>query len=296
MPGARRLASSLLKPFFMKDLKYFITCLEESNIPYLYPLLKELADKGVILSELSPSLPRDEWGRVPAESFLISDNNAGAEFARLNNIGYAVYEPEGRKSLELFQDAQCVFQGFDEVRADFVEKLYQRHEGIPWTILETERTVVRELSLSDIDDLFELYEDKEIKRYIPPLLPREEEAEFQKAYIEKMYGFFGYGYWLVFSKADGALIGRAGLSHRAGFDELELGYLFSGKYRKKGIATEVCRGILEYARDILGQESLMSCIREDNKASIAFIEKMGFKQIDSFESENRNMLRFTVKL
>ena len=52
--------------------------------------------------------------------------------------------------------------------------------------------------------------------------PYEEEKEFQRAYIENMYRYFGYGLWLVFSKETGELIGRAGLEHREYHEETEL--------------------------------------------------------------------------
>ena len=47
----------------------------------------------------------------------------------------------------------------NELGPGFLEKVYQRYHRIPWTILETERCVVRELSLDDLDALFELYGD-----------------------------------------------------------------------------------------------------------------------------------------
>lgn len=37
-----------------------------------------------------------------------------------------------------------------------------------------------------------------------------------------MYGYYGYGMWLVFDKASGELIGRAGLEHREFPDAVEL--------------------------------------------------------------------------
>ena len=78
-----------------------------------------------------------------------------------------------------------------------------------------------------IETFFELYGDGEIDKYTDQLYPYEEEKEFQRAYIENMYRYFGYGLWLVFSKETGKLIGRAGLEHREYHEEieLELGYI-----------------------------------------------------------------------
>jgi len=84
--------------------------------------------------------------------------------------------------------------------------VYERHFNIPWTILETERCIVRELELSDLDDLFSMYAEPGMTDYMEGLYEYEEELEYQKAYIENMYRFYGYGMWLPFLKKNGTLI------------------------------------------------------------------------------------------
>ena len=87
--------------------------------------------------------------------------------------------------------------------------------------------------------------------YIEPLFAREEEAEYQQAYITHMYGYYGYGMWLVFDRTTGNLIGRAGLEHRDfdGQTELEMGYVIgSGMagaghcYRSLWCNYKICKG------------------------------------------------------
>ncbi len=257
-------------------------------------------------------LPLNYHTLSAGDSFLLTDGEWGADYARKEGIGFAVYgEPDFPCS-----DAQCLIMGFDEVSPDFIRKLYERSRGIPWTILRTKRTLVRELSLDDIDDIYRLHEDPEIQKNNPPLFPsREDEIQFQKAYIEQMYGFYGYGFWLVYNripqkiienpalpyippyrKEAGELIGRAGLNHRDGFQEPELGYLFSAIARGKGIAFEVCSAILDYAHEILGFSMINSFIYPDNKRSIRFIEKLGFTFREKYDKDEKLLYRFTKKL
>ncbi len=193
-----------------------------------------------------------------------------------------------------YRGVDMIVEGFEEVDADFLEKMYQRHYRIPWTILETERCVVRELSLEDLDGLFELYADDGMDAYTEPLYPYEEEKEFQRAYIENMYRYFGYGMWLVFEKETGELIGRAGLEHREYNDvvELELGYLIGRKYQGKGYATEVCTAILDYAKENAGFERINTVIQDGNDVSIALSKKLGFEQKESYEMDGKIMHRF----
>ena len=65
-----------------------------------------------------------------------------------------------------------------------------------------------------LDALFELYAGKGMTDYMEPLYPYEEEREYQQAYIEQMYRFYGYGMWIVCDRNTGELIGRAGVEHR----------------------------------------------------------------------------------
>lgn len=115
---------------------------------------------------------------------------------------------------DTFLHADMVVEGFEEVDMTFLQRVYERHFNIPWTILETERCIVRELELSDLDDLFFMYAEPGMTDYMEGLYEYEEELEYQKAYIENMYRFYGYGMWLVFEKKTGTLIGRAGVEHR----------------------------------------------------------------------------------
>lgn len=176
-----------------------------------------------------------------------------------------------------FPQVDIIVEGFEEVDYDFLEKIYQRHHNLPWTILETKRLIVRELALSDMDALFELYSYEGMTDYMEGLYSYEEEHEYQKAYIDNMYRFFGYGMWLVFEKETGTLIGRAGVEHREELEgELELGYAIGTPWQKKGYATEVCRGILTYVRETLGFEEICSLVEYENAPSIHLLEKLGF--------------------
>lgn len=195
-----------------------------------------------------------------------------------------------------YSGVDMLVEGFDEVDVDFLEKVWQRHHRIPWTILETERCVVRELTLDDLDALFELYGDGEIDKYTDPLYSYEEEKEFQRAYIENMYRYFGYGLWLVFSKETGELIGRAGLEHREYHEEteLELGYIIGTKYQRQGYAMEICEAILAYAKENTGFERINTLMEQDNVASIKVSEKLGFTHVEDFNLDGKIMHRFIL--
>lgn len=181
-----------------------------------------------------------------------------------------------------FLRADMIAEGFEEVDGSFLQRVYERHYGIPWTILETERCIVRELALSDMDALFEMYEEKGMTDYMEGLYGYEEETAYQKAYIENMYRFYGYGMWLIFEKKTGRLIGRAGVENSGSMEgKLELGYAVRTSYQRQGYACEVCRAIVDYARDELCAPELHCMIQSKNTASEKLAQKLGFRKAGS---------------
>lgn len=161
-------------------------------------------------------------------------------------------------------------ESLEELDIEYLERVRRRYNHIPWDIGETDRCLIRELSLSDLPALYELYAKPGMTDYVEPLYDYETELEYQKAYIENMYGFYEYGMWLVFSKETGKLIGRAGLEHD------ELGYMIAPELWNQGYATEVCRFIIDYACENTDFEELYCRIDERNTASVRLAKKLGF--------------------
>lgn len=189
--------------------------------------------------------------------------------------GYAVvfYTKEDR----YIDGAKYIIEEIESATFEYCNHVYCREKGIPYTILETERTIVREITVADVKNLYALY-DEETLRFNEPLYSYEKECEFTREYIDKMYGLYGYGLWVVIDKATNRLIGRAGISIREydGDFENELGYIFHKDFRKKGYATEACQGIVRYAREALDMDKIMILTHPDNIASIRLAKKLGF--------------------
>lgn len=222
------------------------------------------------------------------ESIFLSENQEALDKAAEMGLATIGYQKSGS---ETFLQADMVVEGFEEVDFDFMQKVWQRHHQIPWTILETERLVIRELELADLDDLFELYAYPGMTEHMEGLYPYEEEKEYQKAYIENMYHFYGYGMWLVYEKDTNKLVGRAGLEHRSELDgELELGYAIGTPFQKQGYATEACKAIISYAKEYLGFGEIVCLIEPENEVSKHLATKLGFtfqklQNIDGTEME-----------
>ncbi len=167
--------------------------------------------------------------------------------------------------------------GTDDLDKGYLERIWRRYRGIPWDICETARCFVRETTPEDVESFYRIYSDKSITAYMENLFEdRDEEKRYIRDYIEKVYGFYGFGMWTVCLKETGEVIGRAGLSMREEFEEPELGYVIGEKWQGRGIAEEVCREILAYGRDELGFEQVRALMHPENKASKRLCGKLGF--------------------
>lgn len=158
----------------------------------------------------------------------------------------------------------------------FFEGIWKRFMGLPWEILETDRCLVRETTVEDVDAFYELYKDEEITRYMEPLFEkREEEIEYTKSYIKNVYEFYGFGMWTVVEKASGKVIGRAGVSYREGYELPELGFMIGKAFWRKGYAYEVCLAILDYVYENYEMDQIFIFIEPQNSPSIHLAKKLG---------------------
>ncbi len=210
-------------------------------------------------------------------------------------LGYLNPRIPGQK----FSRVKMLVESFEEVDFHYLERVYQRKHGIPWTVIETGRCILREMTLEDLDDLYEIYRGKSITRYMEGLYEeRQKEEEYTRAYIENMYHFYGYGMWIAVEKAAGRIIGRAGLNslNLHGTPAVELGYVIGEEFQRKGYASELCKGILNYAKAATEFGQVHCLIHKDNKISIHLAENLGFVWQEEIELQNKMLQRYTKSL
>lgn len=174
--------------------------------------------------------------------------------------------------------ASYVVYDEDDIDDDMLKLVCARKYNEPLVIAETERFIIREMTVGDLLHLYELYETLSDCIYVEPLYGYEEEKAFTIKYIENMYGFFGYGLWLIFDRKTGELVARAGIENRSidGQNCQELGYLVKKNWQGKHVAWEVMSRIVELAKDRFGLEELNICTMKTNIPSIQLALKLGF--------------------
>jgi [ribosomal protein S5]-alanine N-acetyltransferase len=146
-------------------------------------------------------------------------------------------------------------------------------------IIETNRLILNNFQLSDLDDLFELVTDycsTEYSKY-------DQKWPNTKDGIKKVIEWFSSNdvYLAVRTKHDNKVIGFINLSK----EDIEvpvtynIGYIFNSKYHKQGFAFEACKAYLEYGKNEFGLVEVITGTAKENRSSCKLLEKLGFKLI-----------------
>lgn len=212
-------------------------------------------------------------------TFAVTDCEEWAKKLRAEGVPVAVYLHPGNEDQDLSGFLYAV-EDPEDIDSDYMEKACLRLLGMPWKILETERCLVRETTVEDVEEFYEIYKHPMITRYMEDLYPeKEQEKEYIRQYIEQVYTFWEFGVWTVVEKESGAVIGRAGFSFREGYEDPEIGFLIGVPWQRQGYAEEVCRAILDYGREVLGFGTVQAFVRPENTASINLCHRLGFQNV-----------------
>ena len=230
------------------------------------------------------------------KTLYITDNADCQKFLQEKKLPTIVYLHEDNRDEDFSQAAYAIEQ-IAEIEAESLELAYQRLTGQPWTILTTNRCKVRESTINDVDAFYEIYREPSITDYMEDLFEdRAEEIAYMEDYIQKVYGFYGYGMWTILEKESGQVIGRAGISWREGYDIPELGFVIAVPYQGKGYAYEVCQAILAYGQKELGFTCYQVLIMDGNVKSEALCRKLGFQDDSTVFLESRQYKRMLLQV
>jgi ribosomal-protein-alanine N-acetyltransferase len=157
--------------------------------------------------------------------------------------------------------------------------------------LETERLLLRPLSLDDVDRFASFYADPEVMRYLGAgrTLSRDEtEASLRR--MLRSFEVDGFGQLAVERTEDGELVGRCGFlvwdaetltptteAEATGPTELEIGYALGREFWGQGYATEAATAVRNHALRSMRRSRLIAFIRPGNLASARVAEKLGMR-------------------
>lgn len=164
---------------------------------------------------------------------------------------------------------------------EYLIQVYCHSKGISQVITTTDRLIIREMTMSDLDALLEIYETNEKTAFFQAFYDNREEASAYLAdYIKNVYDFYGFGIWGICLNEDSAMvddkpdaqiidlsmmcpvIGIIGLTPRD--DALELGYALAKVYQGKKYIVEAREAVIKYAKEVLGYQEIIEITQKNN--------------------------------
>jgi len=146
-------------------------------------------------------------------------------------------------------------------------------------ILETDRLIVRHVTIDDAEFILGLLNEPSWLRFIGDKGVRT--LDDARDYIlngpVESYRRFGFGLYLTQQKSDGTPIGLCGLLKRDVLPDADIGFAFLPAFWGKGYAHEAAVAVLEHGRTALGLNRIVAVTNPNNESSIRLLEKLGMR-------------------
>lgn len=142
--------------------------------------------------------------------------------------------------------------------------------------IETERLLLRRLSLADLDFVAEMLADPEVMEFWPRPYTRAEAAGWIRRQ-QARYEEDGHGYWLAVRRDEDVPVGQIGVLRVEvdGAPEAALGYMIHRPYWRRGYATEGAVACRDWALKALGRRRVVTLVRPENLPSLGVARKLG---------------------
>jgi len=149
--------------------------------------------------------------------------------------------------------------------------------------LETDRLIVRPITLDDAPFILTLLNEPSFLRYIGDKQVRN--LEDARQYILNgpvaSYERHGFGLCLMELRESHTPVGMCGILKREELPDPDIGFALLPDFCSKGLAFEAATAVLKEARERLKLDRVLAITSLDNNASINLLERLGF----TFERE-----------
>src|SRR2546422_6429223 len=146
-------------------------------------------------------------------------------------------------------------------------------------ILETDRLVLRRLTVEDAEFIFDLLNQPSFLQFIGDKGVRT--IDDARNYILTgpiaSYERFGFGLYLTELKPTQTPIGICGLLKRETLDDVDVGFAFLPQYWRQGYAFESASAVMAYGRGVFALGRIVALTSPHNDASVYVLNKNGLK-------------------
>ena len=153
------------------------------------------------------------------------------------------------------------------------ETIYRIFSNIP--TLETERFLLRKMSMDDTDDMYEYARNADVTKYLSWSPHPDKAYTFEYlSYLQNRYKTGDFFDWSIVCKDTGKMIGTCGFTS---FDipnnSAEVGYVLSTPYWGQEIAPEALRAVITFGFEVLELNRIEAHFMPDNHSSRRVLEK-----------------------
>jgi ribosomal-protein-alanine N-acetyltransferase len=160
--------------------------------------------------------------------------------------------------------------------------------------IETARLYLRQFTSNDFDDLYAIYSNSEVMKYITQGVRNREETTADLLDIIADWEKHGFGLWAIVDRETNNLIGEGGLRFLDNTSEVEVGYLLVKAYWGKGLATEIAAASIKYGFEVLQLDKIVAVADPENIASRRVMEKVGMKYQHNLEYCDRELVYYAI--
>ncbi|MFC3159934.1 Protein N-acetyltransferase, RimJ/RimL family [Chryseobacterium arachidis] len=144
---------------------------------------------------------------------------------------------------------------------------------------ETERLILRPISLEDGEFILDLYNRPKFIKFIGDRnLKTVADAEnyIQNRFLPQMERL-GFGNYLMITKDENQKVGAVGIFEREGLDVVDIGFSLLDEFEGKGYAYEAAIKVKSIGMNDFGLKKISAITTKDNFSSQKLIEKLGLK-------------------
>ena len=158
--------------------------------------------------------------------------------------------------------------------------------------LETDRLLLREMTMGDHDALSAVLMDPEIMQHYPYAFDEERVRAWIERNVER-YRVFGFGLWAVCLKETGEMIGDCGLTMQliGGVIRPEIGYHIRRDRQRRGYAREAAVAVRDWTFESLPFNVIFSYMKYTNEPSARAAQSWGCRQVDEFPDETNGITK-----
>lgn len=167
----------------------------------------------------------------------------------------------------------------------------------PFPVLTTEKLTLRQLAISDKQEIFVLRSDRAINRYLDRQASHtaDDAADFIRKVNENI-GKKNALYWAITINGREKLVGTICLfSFSDDNDTCEIGYELLTNFQGQGIMSEAAAKVIEYAFNTIKVRQIEASLHGENERSKKLLEKFSFRRSDKSDAANPELIFFHLK-